>query len=160
MGNGAGPGFVTTSLSWDLPTPFYLPLTTARCLGESRAGHSAYHSCLSWEDFYLGKAPRPISQHRWLSTLLVLAAEGSWGQFREQTALEPLEASVLSQLLLSSVSLNGLPLEAGLAGKGKVPGQPSLPACPEKPLPHGKIRPGPGPSLPPGSCSCRWGCAL
>lgn len=29
----------------------------------------------------------------------------------------------------------------GFAGQGKIPGQPSLPAYPEKPLPHGKIRP-------------------
>lgn len=105
MGNRAGPGPVTTPLSLGLPNPSYLPLTTARCLGESRAGHSAHHSCLSWEDCHLGKAPQ-TSKPTPLDYLLVLAAEGNWGRSCEQIALESLEASALSQLLLPSVYLN------------------------------------------------------
>lgn len=49
--------------------------------------------------------------------LLVLAAEGNWGQSCEQTALEPLEASFLSQLLLPSISLNVLYIQWVLLAK-------------------------------------------
>lgn len=68
----------------------------------------------------------PVSPGRILSgkgpqtskpTPLVLAAEGSWGQSCEQTALEPLEACVLSQLLLPHASLNVLYIQWVLLAK-------------------------------------------
>lgn len=53
-----------------------------------------------WERPQTSK-PTPLDVY-----LLVLAAEGNWGRSCEQTAVESLEASALSQLLLPSVYLN------------------------------------------------------
>lgn len=64
-----------------------------------------------------GKGPQTSKPTPLDVCLLVLAAEGSWGRSYEQTALGSLEASVLSQLLLPSVSLNGLPIQWVLLAK-------------------------------------------
>lgn len=64
-----------------------------------------------------GKGPQTSKPTPLDVYLLVLAAKGNWGQSCEETVLEPLEASVLSQLLLPSISLNVLYIQWVLLAK-------------------------------------------
>lgn len=85
-----------------------------------------------------GKGPQTSKPTPLDVYLLVLAAEGNWGQSREQTALKPPEASVLSQLLLPSLSLNVLDIQWVLLAKERSQANHLFQPAQRSPFPMGR----------------------